>query len=270
VLALTQPAVSQHIRALETQAGAQLIKRGAGVFALTAAGELLLTHAEAVAERLQLAERQLGEAVADERSRLRIGVFASALASIVPAAIGRLRASGERLEVGIVEGTADVVASGVQDGSLHLGLCFQDGAEPRAEHEGARRRDFLDEPMLLGVGAGHRFAHRTRVRLHDLAGDPWLASGPNGLIARACRSAGFEPRLDYLTSDPLAIGALVAAGHAVTLVPRMLAPHLPGVATPAIAGTPVRRSIYVLTPAGAVHPLVQPFLDALRAAVAEI
>ena len=72
-LSLTQPAVSQQIRALETQLGERLIVRGRTSFALTSTGELLYAHAEALAERLQLAETQLGEALAEKRRRLRIG-----------------------------------------------------------------------------------------------------------------------------------------------------------------------------------------------------
>jgi DNA-binding transcriptional LysR family regulator len=54
-LSLTQPAVSQQIRALETQLGERLIERGRAGFALTSAGEVLYAHAEALAERLELA-----------------------------------------------------------------------------------------------------------------------------------------------------------------------------------------------------------------------
>src|SRR2546423_2270779 len=88
-LSLTQPAVSQQIRALETQLGERLIERGrAGGFGLTAAGELMLAHAEALHERLQLAETQLEDAVGSGRRLLRIGAFPSALATLVPRAIG--------------------------------------------------------------------------------------------------------------------------------------------------------------------------------------
>jgi DNA-binding transcriptional LysR family regulator len=263
-LALTQPAVSQHVRALETQLGSTLIRRGAGGFALTPAGELLLVHADAVADRLALAERQLGEAAQSERARLRVGVFPSALATLVPAAIGRLADGDGPAGVEIGEATAAEAAAGVRDGSLHVGLCFQDTSHPRREHVGTERQDLLDEPMLAGLGRRHPLAVRERLHLRELADEPWLAATRDGLIVRACREAGFEPRLAYVTSDPLAIGELVAAGRAVTLVSRLLAPRLPGVATAALEPPFPRRSIYALTPVGRVHPLVPPFLDALR------
>src|ERR671923_281305 len=45
-LALTQPAVSQQIGALEREVGAPLLHRGPGGLTLTAEGELLLGHAD--------------------------------------------------------------------------------------------------------------------------------------------------------------------------------------------------------------------------------
>jgi DNA-binding transcriptional LysR family regulator len=267
-LSLTQPAVSQQVRALEVQLGARLIERGRGGFALTEAGALLLAHADAVRERLDLAETQFGEAVAGERRVLRVGAFPTVMATIVPAAIAQL--SPEPLEVSVVQGGTDELVAAVRDGRLHVALCFQDSAEPRREHEGTRRRDLLEEPMLVGVGPGHRFAARKRVRLADLAGDTWLAALRDGLIHRACVSAGFEPRIGYLTADPLAIQGLVAADLAVTLVSRMLAGLLTGISTARIGGEPVLRAIYAVLPPTAPHPLTAPFLDALRAEAASL
>src|SRR5262245_41767619 len=106
-LSLTQPAVSQQIRALERQLGERLIERGPGGFALTATGELLLAHADALYERLRLAETQLSETIAAGNRRLRVGAFPSALATLVPQAITQLRTSIETLEVAVVQGTTD-------------------------------------------------------------------------------------------------------------------------------------------------------------------
>src|ERR1700759_1423463 len=81
-LALTQPAVSQQVAALETELQTALFVREPGGLRLTAAGGALLVHADAIAERLELAETQLAELRAD--TRLRIGAFSSALAALLP------------------------------------------------------------------------------------------------------------------------------------------------------------------------------------------
>jgi DNA-binding transcriptional LysR family regulator len=264
-LALTQPAVSQQVRALETQLGTRLVERGPGGFALTAAGELLLAHADAVSERLQLADAQLREAVAEARARLRLGAFPSILAAVVPAALQRLQAGVQELELSVIEGSTAELAEAVRDGRIHVALCFQDAADLPREHERTRRHDLLEEPMLAAVGPKHRLAGRKRIRLAELADEPWIAATPDGLIHRACVAAGFEPRLAYRTADPLAIRALVASGLAVTLTPRLLASQLHGIATLSVAGAPPRRAVYALIPPNGVHPLVSPFLEALRA-----
>jgi DNA-binding transcriptional LysR family regulator len=266
VLALTQPAVSQQIRALETQLGERLIERGRGGFALTPPGELLLTHADALFERLQRAEAELAEEVAAERRRLRVGAFPSALATIVPAAIAELRASVEGLEVTALQGGTDELVTAVRAGDLHVALCFQDADDARVEHEDTHRHDLLEEPMLAAVGPRHRLASRSRLRLSQLRDDSWIAAAPDGLIHRACVAAGFEPHLAYLTSDPLAIRALVAAGLAVTLTPRLLAAQLSGISTPAVSAGP-RRTIYAVVPQTTRHPLVPPLLEGLRGSV---
>src|SRR5919109_1125912 len=103
-LSLTQPAVSQQIRALETQLGEPLIVRGRGGLTLTAAGELLLDPADAVWERLTLAEAQLEEVIREQRRRLDFGAFPSVLATLVPAAVADLQSSVPELQVSVIQG----------------------------------------------------------------------------------------------------------------------------------------------------------------------
>src|SRR4051794_8939680 len=83
-LALTQPAVSQQVAALERQVGEPLLNRGPGGLSLTPAGEVLLQHADVVSDRLALAGGQLAELVAGARRHLRVGSYPSAVATIVP------------------------------------------------------------------------------------------------------------------------------------------------------------------------------------------
>jgi DNA-binding transcriptional LysR family regulator len=263
-LSLTQPAVSQQVRALELQAGERLIERGRGGFALTAAGQLLLSHAEALHGRLRLAESQLSEALDESRRQLRLAAFPSALATLVPPAIARL-GDVSTLEVSAMQGSTDDVVAAVLEGRAHVALCFQDGSMPRREHQGTRRVDLLEEPMLATIGLDHRLARRKRIRLHELADDRWLAATRDGLIVHACRAAGFEPHLAYLTEDPMAINSFVTAGLAVTLTSRLLAPHFRNIAVLPLTGDPARRTIYAVLPPGRTHPLAEPFIDALRA-----
>jgi DNA-binding transcriptional LysR family regulator len=259
-LALTQPAVSQQVAALERELGARLLHRGPGGLTLTDAGAIALEHADALADRIALADTQLAE-LSDDAGPVRVGAFPSALATVVPAAIARL--GGRRVEA--VEGTMEELAAGVGDGRVHVALVFQDAAAPRREHPGLRRHDLLEEPFVPVVGPNHRLAKRRTIRLEELADDPWTAPSRTGILHSACVAAGFEPDLHFITRDVLAIGALIAADLAVTLSPRLVADWREGVHVLELRDEPPRRALYALTPRTGTTAGARELLDAVRA-----
>jgi len=271
-LALTQPAVSQQIAALEREVGTSLLDRGPGGLALTETGELLLAHADVLSDRLQAVDAQLAELAGAREARLVIGAYPSALATIVPDAIARSRAErdedgGETIEA--VEMASTDAAAAIRDGRLHVAVCFEDAAAPPREHPDARRHEIAREPMDAAVGPDHPLAGRRRIALAALAEDTWTAPSREHLVRRACVAAGFEPRIDYVTRDPLAIAGIIRAGLGVSLTPRLLAGRLEGVRTIALTGDAPSRRLYALTPAVGGRERAVRLVEALRAAAKE-
>jgi DNA-binding transcriptional LysR family regulator len=268
-LALSQPSVSNQVAALEREVGVRLLDREPGGLRLTAEGAILLEHADAVAERLALADAQLAAAAAGYRARLRVGAFPTALASMLPAAIDRVRVDHPEIEVAVEEGGADLAAR-VRSGELHLAVAFQDSAVAREEPAGLERRDLMCERFMVALSRDHPLAGKAEVALAELRDDGWTAAVPDGLIVTACRAAGFEPNLVSLTRDQLAIRALIARGLAVTLAPQLLADAFADLALRPIAGRGPTRDVYLLLPPGGRHPLVAPTIAALEALAAEL
>jgi DNA-binding transcriptional LysR family regulator len=263
-LSLTQPAVSQQVSALERQLGVRLLERGPGGPVPTEAGALLLAHADAIADRLAQAAAQVGELAAADRETLRVGAFPSALASVIPAAIARLREDLPEVQVEATEGSGDELGAAVAGGRLHLAMCFQDAeAEPRRP-AGTERHELGGESMFAVLPPGHALAGRERLRLSELAGDTWSAPSRDHLIYRACVAAGFEPRIAFVTRDVLAARGLVRGGLAVTLVPELVGALFEDVAVVPLEGPQPRRSLYALTPAAGVRESALAFLSALR------
>jgi DNA-binding transcriptional LysR family regulator len=269
-LALSQPSVSHQVTALEQEIGARLLDRRPGGLQLTRAGAILLEHADAIAVRFDLAALQLAEIADDERALLRIGAFPTALAGLVPSAVAQVRAAHPDARVTVQESASDELPERVRSGELHLGVDFQDAALPRREFEGTERRDLMREPFLVALPPDHRLAGQKSVRIRDLADDDWTAAYTDGLIVRACRAAGFEPRLVSITRDQLAIRGLITRGLAVTLAPRLLAEAFTDTALRRIAGKGPERDVYALLPPGGRHPLAQPMLTALAHTAAEL
>src|SRR3982751_639992 len=77
-LSFTQPAGSRQIATLEAETGTALVERGARGIRLTAAGELLVEHAEVILDRLAAAEHELKALAGLKGGRLRVGAFPSA------------------------------------------------------------------------------------------------------------------------------------------------------------------------------------------------
>jgi DNA-binding transcriptional LysR family regulator len=268
-LALSQPSVSNQVAALEREIGTRLLRREPGGLRLTREGEILLDHADAIAERFQLAGEQLAVAAQAERTRLRIGAFPTALAGLVPAAVARLHDRYPDTKVTVDEGGEDLPAR-VRAGELHLALAFQDSTLPRKQPEGLERRDLMQEQFMIALGPDHRLTRRREIRLADLRDDDWTAATTDGLIVRACQATGFTPNLISITHDQLAIRALISQGLAVTLAPQLLADAFTDLTLRPISGPSPARDVYALLPPGDRHPLVAPTLDALNATAADL
>jgi DNA-binding transcriptional LysR family regulator len=262
-LALSQPSVSNQVAALEREVGVALFERRPGGLRLTPEGDILLEHADAIAGRFGLAEAQLAEAAERQRTRLRIGALPSALAGFVPAAIARVRDRHPDTRVTFDEGTSEDLANRLASGELDLAIAYQDTTWPRAEPSGVKRHHLLHEEFMVALAPDHPLAAQHEVDLADLRDDDWTAALTDGVIVRACRAAGFEPRLVSITHDQLAIRGLVIRGLAVTLVAELLADPFKDLALRPIAGMTVARDVYALLPPGRRHPLVAPTLEAL-------
>jgi DNA-binding transcriptional LysR family regulator len=263
-LALTQPAVSQQVAALERQLGVRLLDRGPGGPTPTDAGALLLAHADAVAHRLAQADGQVAELAAADRLTLRVGAFASALATVIPTAIARLREQRPELEFEVTEASGEELGAAVGRGALHIAMCFQDAAAPPRRPDGTERHELGVESMLAQLPLAHPLAGRDRIHLRDLAGETWSAPSREHLIYRACVAAGFEPKIAFVTRDPLAARVLIAGGLAVTLVPELVAGLFDEVVEVPLEDPQPHRALYALTPAAGVRDAARAFLAALQ------
>lgn len=244
-LRFTPSAVSQQVAKLEREAGIPLVERGPRSVSLTPAGWRLVEHAEAILDRLARAEIEL-RALAGEPPALRLGAITTAAVGIVPDALVRFGAVRPDVEVTVAE--ADPLASlaRLPTREIDLAIVFEYDfvplpADPRVVYE-----VLLEEPLRVVLPASHPLAQRRAVRLADLADETWIRSTPRSschpFTERACRAAGFEPRIRFEFDDYAAMQNLVASGAGVALAPDLGLTRLsPGVAARPIAFGPKRR-----------------------------
>ncbi|MFG2130547.1 LysR family transcriptional regulator [Streptomyces sp. NPDC048751] len=265
-LGYTPSAVSQQIAVLEKEAGAELLERvGRGVRP-TAAGLLLTDYAEVIGRQVAEAEAALADLLAGRTGRVAVRYFATAGAGLIAPAVARFRAGHPGVRVDLKLADSDPL-SDVREGRADLALVV--GAVEGA-HDGVRLRHLLDDPYLVVLPAGHRLAEAARVRLAELAGEPWVGSewpGPclDAQMA-ACEAAGFRPGFVVESEDYVTAQGFVAAGLGVGLIPRLgLGSRHPGVVVREVVEPEPVRSIYVAVRETAPpQPSLEAFVGALR------
>ena len=185
-----QPSVSHHLARLEAETGARLTQRSGRGIRLTDAGRLLAGRAEEILGRLDAAERELAAHVEQRQERIRLAVFASALATIVPAALSRLAAGHPGIDLLLAEAEPPEAMRMLRAGQVDVALVSrhtQNGTPvgPPAAADGARTRLILDEQVHLV----------TRPRHRGTAGQPGAAQ-PSATQPGAAQPGATQPGAD--------------------------------------------------------------------------
>ncbi|MGW0734885.1 LysR family transcriptional regulator [Streptomyces sp. NPDC002851] len=224
-LGYTPGGVSQQIAALEKATGMELLRRVGRRVELTDAGRTLAQHAERIlateAEAVEALERTRNEA----SGTLRVGLFTTAAAEILPLVLRTARETHPGLLVRSRDMDVDEVYDAVTSGSvdLALGLDYPDMPIPR--DPALRVMRLYRERFSLAVPAGS-MAGRKRISLADTQDLGWILPSADSHYGRAvraaCRRAGVEPEVQHEVTDTAATLALVEAGVGVSPVTELM------------------------------------------------
>ena len=127
----SQPSVTHHLGRLESETGAQLVQRVGRGIRLTAAGELLADRAAEIIGRIDAAGAELSAHVGLTDGRVRLAGFASAIGSLVPAAVATLAARHPGLEVSLTDTHPLDALELLRTGKVEVAVIFRyDETEP--------------------------------------------------------------------------------------------------------------------------------------------
>lgn len=243
-LNLAQAALSEQMRKLEAELGTSLFHRARRGTTLTAAGELLRGHAEALLAQAERARRSVADLTALRGGRLVVAVIPSVGACVLPRVLAAFRRRHPGVDLVLLEGTSEAVAQWVESGRAELGVVQLPA--PAGEFEETL---LFAEPFVLLVPRTHALARRRQVRLAELASESFVFYKGRARDAAhvACRAAGFEPRVACESGELETIRALVGAGLGLALLPSLAArlPE-PRSAVVRLQGEPVRRRVALL------------------------
>jgi DNA-binding transcriptional LysR family regulator len=259
--AYTPSAVSQQLSTLEREAGVPLLARTGRRVTFTAAGRVLVRHAETVLAALEQTDAALAAMATGLTGPLRIGAFPTAVRTLLPAALVALGERHPGLELMVTELDPVAVPAALRDGRLDVGLLNDYDVVPARPDPALDTVPLLDETVFLAVPAGGDVRD-----LRDCRDADWILASPGTLChtvtVHVARAAGFTPRARHHADDFATVLALVAADQGVSLVPQLAAGHPP--AGVRLIALPTRRRTRIAYRKGAAtHPAIAAFTEVL-------
>jgi DNA-binding transcriptional LysR family regulator len=272
----TQSSVSEAVGTLERELGVTLLDRSSRPIDVTAAGEVVLAHAESLLGQVAAIEEDLVALAEGDTGRLRLVGFYTAWSTFLPRAVAEFTRARPRVTLELEQLDPPAALRRLRAGELDVAVIYRFEPGDPAEDPGERllSTHLTHDPYALAVPSGGALARRGRLKVSDLKDASWCAAPPGTpatmRLQEFCREhGGFEPRIEYPTYDVAMAQPLVAAGLAVSLLPALnLASRHPGVTVRELPHAPPGRDIWCVRPANRRLPAAEPMVQALAKAAA--
>lgn len=224
-LHLSQPAVSQHIQALERHLGVQLFHRTGRHVSLTEAGQALIPMAREMVHLSKRIEETMWSLEGRVVGHLRIGCSTTSGKYILPPLVARFREVHPDVHVTVEVSSRQGVIERLCEGQVHL--CI---TSARVSHKELRYQDFFTDRVVLIVPADHPWANRESIRPEELLSADFImreeTSGTRQVMLEGLEKHGIS--LDQLNvvmelGNAEAIEMAVEEGIGVAFVSRLAA-----------------------------------------------
>jgi LysR family transcriptional regulator, transcriptional activator of the cysJI operon len=253
-LLLTQPAVTQQVKALEDELGVPLFDRGGGRITLTAGGKALLPFADKMKEVSDQAFAAVAETSGAQAGELTVGASQTIAQYLLPNFVAAFAKVHPRIRIITRSGNTEEMLDALLTHQIQLALI-----------EGPNRRKdlniepFLQDHMVLVVPTTHEWADR-EVDLENLKQQPLLirefGSGSRRVVEKALVAAGLQKkhlRIQMELDSTEGLLSAVEAGLGVAFVSRWAVRNQLSLGTLRVArvrGLKLSRQFSIAYPAG--------------------
>lgn len=269
-LYITQPAVTQQIKALEEELGSRLFDRSGGRVRLTAAGELLLRRAGEAEATLSRAVEEIGTLEGEVRGALRVAASTTIAQYVLPRLLAEFARQHPAVRLELESANTQRVVEVVGGGDAPIGLI----EGPAHRQELAIERWLQDELMLV-VPSSHEWARR-EISITALGSAKLLVrergSGTREVLEHALKQAGaphHRLQIAMELGSTEALLACVEAGLGVGFASRFALDRQRALGTLAVVkvkGLRVTREFSMVHPRGPkTNAVAQVFAAHLRA-----
>lgn len=186
-LSLTQPAVSQHIRSLETELGVRIFERSGGKLVITREGDTILKYVK----RILALENNLHRELNNEKlqlASLTIGITHTAESNSIVEALAQYGSCHEGMVLKILTDTTPNLCSMLKNYEIDLAVVEGSVGDP-----GLGCRTLDSDSLVLAVSPNHPYHNRTRITIEELKKERLILRLPNS-STRILFSTSLESR----------------------------------------------------------------------------
>jgi DNA-binding transcriptional LysR family regulator len=219
-LHMAQPPLSQAIRQLEEELGAELFARTTRQVDLTPAGEVFYEDTIRILASVDDSVHRVQRVADGHEGVVRMGFTGAAAHRQLPeiAQVIKRELPGLALEIH-TEMLTPAQEQALVDARIDLGVL-----RPPVRSATISTRTIAHEPLVLVLPEQHPLADVHEVSVTDLRAERFIMYGGvgsvvNDAVVRSCRAAGFYPHREDVVEGTSILLALVAAGLGVALVP---------------------------------------------------
>jgi LysR family transcriptional regulator, hydrogen peroxide-inducible genes activator len=217
---VSQPSLSQQIRKLEDELGAQLFDRLGRSVRLTNLGKAFLPRARAVLRELEAAKGDVDEQKDSVGGTLTLGVIPTVAPYLLPAQLPAFTSKFPQVDLTVVEEITQVLLSRLRSGAVDVAIL----ALPIRGHE-FETIPLFSERLFAALPPKHKFAKRSSILLKELRAEPFLLLRDGHCFRdtaiAACDRARLHPRIVFESGQFSSLLSMVAAGMGVSIVPQM-------------------------------------------------
>lgn len=225
VCSLSQPAVSQQMKELESYFGHALFDRSSRNLSLTAAGERLRAHVAKILAQMKTAREELEEIKGLPSGNLAVGASNTIGMYLLPEILGEFRRANPLVQLTIRVGTVPELVQAMSWREIDVALVEQE--LPATKLKDLSQTPYGEDEVVLIVAPDHEWAKRGRIDVSELATEPLVMrqweSPTRQLIYRRVAEAGLDTALmdvNLEVNNTEALKRAVQAGLGVAFASR--------------------------------------------------
>jgi len=148
---ISQPAVTRHIKELESEFEVKLFNRSGNKIALTEAGKILLSYSDQISALHNDLKFSLGQLNGKMEGTLRLGASTTIAQYIIPALLARFHERFPEVDLTLINGNTDYIEHQLLTNEIDVGI-----VEGKPANSDLRYSSFLKDELLIFTSAENK------------------------------------------------------------------------------------------------------------------